>query len=110
MSEQAVSAALEAAKHVAIKTAGSPAEAAMQVVCAYLIAVEQLRGSKPIEPSETVDAILLAAGYKQVEHETVRVMQSLGLKPILQFRKSKTRADSERLGWFRRWFQKMTGA
>ena len=110
MSDLALMAAVEAAKTVAIETAESPTEAAMQVVCAYLIAVAQLEGSKANEPSDAVDEMLLSAGFKPVEYETVRVMRSFGLSPILQFRKSKSRADSAQLGWFRRWFQKMTGA
>lgn len=108
--QQALALCVDAAVAVAKKTAATPTEAAMQVACAYLVAREQLQQSEPIEPSDAVDAMMKSAGFKPTDFETTRVMQALGLKPLLQFRKSKARADFERLGWFRRWLLKMIGA
>ena len=95
---RALEAATNAAQSVAARTAATPCEAAMEVVCAFLVAREQLRrankeADRSLEESSAAakisEALLTASGFSAPDPLTSRAMTLLGLQPLLRIRQSK---------------------
>ncbi|MFG0602458.1 hypothetical protein ACF8PL_18940 [Delftia sp. WSY_4] len=109
LKRRAMEEAIRSAGDVAAKTASSPANAAVQVICAALIAHRQLemagKASGASAASGAVaDALMSSAGLSLPAPEELSVMQSLGLSPLVQFRHAKNQSAPPARGWFRLWF------
>jgi predicted naringenin-chalcone synthase len=87
---EALSAAVRAAEAVAIRTASTPAEAAMQVACAFLIARAQLELAVRAERRTLSDiasaAVVAVTGYAGPSPEDSRAMSILGLQPLFRMK------------------------
>lgn len=101
--ELILNAAIRAAEYALQRQDVTPAEAAMQVVCAYLIADKQLNiaSGEPLT-SAVSDAVLKAVGLEPLDEKTYRAMRLLGLQPLLRLQTTKTESAPKKLGWFRR--------
>lgn len=99
--------AVMAAREVAVATARSPADAAVQIVSAYLIACAQFDGASKAPISDGMaDALLRSAGLTPVDEQTQMAMRLFGLQPLLKLRPASTSASLGRPGWFRRWMSR----
>lgn len=94
LDERALLIAVETAQAVAQRTAPNAATAAMEVMCAYLIADAQLQIAKkqrdPIKDpcGELADRLLAAAGFEMPSADAMRAMGLLGLQPLLRMKQS----------------------
>lgn len=95
--ELALEAAVTAAQRAAELHGIKPCEAAMEVMCAFLVARQQLRmankeGDKSFDDAMTqarvTDALMTSVGFSAPDPVTVRAMVLLGLQPLLRIRSS----------------------
>ncbi|MBT9493903.1 MAG: hypothetical protein IV107_16510 [Paucibacter sp.] len=103
---QALETAVNTAAAVATRTATSPAAAAMEVTCAFLIVRAQLDKAngtadqsfdKAMADQAVADALLVSAGFDALNFspEAVRAMSLLGLQPLLRIRQSSDPSETE---------------